>query len=97
MKQIIERYMYALQITKESIPKKKKRGREIQDPRQRSHSSRLKQMTRHQLVYLKSNREDQGRNGKRKAQSEAETNKPDGKNSSGAQAVQESAGGGREC
>jgi hypothetical protein len=35
----------------------KKKGREIQDPRQRSHSSCLRQMTRHRLVSLRSNRE----------------------------------------
>ena len=54
-----------LQITNNSY---KKKG-EIQDPRSQ---------TNDQSVSLKSNREDQSRNGKRKAQ--AETNKPDGKN-----------------
>jgi len=57
-----------LQITNNSY---KKKG-EIQDPRSQ---------TNDQSVSLKSNREDQSRNGKRKAQ--AETNKPDGKNWSG--------------
>jgi len=47
----------------------------------------------------RSDREDQGRNGKRKAQ--AETNKPDGENRSGGSScsadAEKSAGGGREC